>query len=178
VLAATPPCPVHVVGKRIVDAGGRTVYRDPGYRAIAHEIHCSGKTVWVMFHGGVASSQEAYVVVRSGDGGRTWRLVGSERYFGVNAPFEFDSYSGPWTIVGANAAYFVGWCPVCDLYGTVSLWVTRDAARHFRRYRIAGSTGFRATSVRVVGDTVTIAARSMLRVGPRTKTFTVTVAHA
>src|SRR5437868_7489182 len=92
VIATPPPaCPVHVVGKRIVNGSGRTVYRDPGYRAFAHEIRCSGRTVWVMFHGGAASSQEAYVVARSGDRGRTWRLVSAERYFGVNAPHEFDS---------------------------------------------------------------------------------------
>lgn len=170
-----PPCPVHVVGPRIVDAAGRTVFRDP-LRPLSHEVKCAGRTVWVLFRGGYASNQEGYAVVRSTNGGTTWRLVATERYFGVNAPFEFDSYSGPWTIVGANAAYFVGWCPACNLYGTISLWVTRDGARHFRRYRVPGSAGFRATTVRVAGDTVTIGAKSQLRVGPRTRTFTVEIA--
>ena len=53
---ATPACPVHVVGKRIVNASGRTVYTDPGYQAITHEIRCAGRSIWVMFHGGAAAS--------------------------------------------------------------------------------------------------------------------------
>ena len=171
--AAAPPCPVHVVGKRILDAAGRTVYTDPGYRAIAHQIECSGRSVWVMFHGGVASSQEAYVLAHSSDGGRTWRLVAAERYFGVNAPHEFDSYSGPWTIAGERDAYFVGWCPACG-YGTVSLWVTRDGGRTFRRYDVPSLTGFWSRmSISVAGDDVSVAGRSTFRVGPRSRTVVV-----
>jgi len=173
VLAAPPPCPVRVVGKRVVDAAGQTTYRYPGNFVPRAEIRCSGRVVWVLLHGGAASSQELYLGLRSTDRGRTWKLLLAEPYFGIRAPFSIDSYSGPWTIVGANAAYFVGWCPVCDLYGTVSLTVTLDGGRHFRHYAVPGSTGFRGTSIRVAGRTVTIVARSMLRVGPRTRTFTV-----
>lgn len=159
-MLATPACPVHIVGKRIENAAGRTVYTDPGQEAITHEIRCGGRSVWVMFHGGAASSQEAYVLVRSSDGGRTWKLVSAESYFGVNAPHEFDAYSGPWTTVGADNAYFVGSCPACGR-GTVSLWVTHDGGRTFRRYAVPALTGFGATlrSVRVSGTTVTIDAR-------------------
>jgi hypothetical protein len=171
---STPPCPVHVVGKRLVDRDGHTVYRDPGYRVNAAQIKCSGRTVWVLFHGGGASSQEAYVGVRSGNDGRTWKLLLSEPYFGVLAPFTIDSYSGPWTIVGENAAYFVGWCPACG-YGTVSLTVTLDGGKHFRRYKIGELRGFFGTAIRVVGDDVTITARSQLRTGPRRRTVTIEV---
>jgi hypothetical protein len=174
-VVATAPCPVHVVGKRIVDGHGHTVYRDPGYQVLAAQVRCSGRTVWVLFHGGAASSQEAYVGVRSGDGGRTWKLLLSEPYFGIEAPFMIDSYSGPWTIVGRNAAYFVGWCPACSDHGTVSLTVTLDGGKHFRRYRVPELTGFRGTGIRVVGDDVTITAKSQLRTGPRTRTVTVEV---
>lgn len=148
------------MGKRIVDAGGHTVYTDPGYHAVTHEIRCAGRTVWVMFHGGAAASQEAYVLVRSGDAGRTWKLLASERYFGVSAPHEFDSYTGPWTIDGANNGYFVASCPACGRW-TVSLWVTHDGGRTFRRYAVPALTGYGATlrSVRVAGRVVTIAAR-------------------
>jgi hypothetical protein len=168
---ATPACPVHIVGKRIVDRHGHTVYRDPGYRALAAQVKCSGRTVWVLFHGGVASSQEAYLGVRSGDGGRTWKLLLSEPYFGIQAPFTIDSYSGPWTLVGENAAYFVGWCPACGRHGTVSLTVTLDGGRHFRRYRLSELRGFRGTGIRVVGHDVTITAKS----GPRTRRVTIAV---
>ena len=159
-MLATPPCPVHVVGKRVVNASGRTVYTDPGYQAVTHEIRCSGRTVWIMFHGGAASSQEAYVLVRSADGGRTFRLVSAESYFGVKAPHEFDSYSGPWTIAGPSDGYFVGSCPACGR-GTVSLWVTHDGGRTFHRYAVPALTGYGATlrSVGVSGSTVTISAK-------------------
>src|SRR5205814_10731274 len=43
------------------------------------------------------AGQEAYVVVRSGNDGRTGKLLLSEAHFGVRAPFTIDSYSDPWT---------------------------------------------------------------------------------
>ena len=98
--AALRGCPFHVVGKRVVDSRGQTVYRYPGYRVFAAQVKCSGRTVWVLFHGGVAASQEAYLGVRSGNSGRTWKRLLAEAYFGIKAPFTIDSYSGPWTIVG------------------------------------------------------------------------------
>jgi hypothetical protein len=85
-----------------------------------------------------------------------------------------DSYSGPWTIVGEKSAYFVGWCPACG-YGTVSLTVTRDGGRHFRRYAIPRLTGFQASFVHVAGNNVTITAKSHLRTGPRSRTITIRV---
>jgi hypothetical protein len=173
-MLATPPCPVHVVGKRLVDGAGHTVYRAPVYRLGATQIKCSGQTVWVLFHGGVASSQEEYVGVRSGDGGKTWRRLLAERYFGIHAPFTIDAYSGPWTIAGERAAYFAGRCPACG-YGTVSLTVTLDGGRHFRRYRVPKLTGFSPTRIRVAGRDVFITARSELRNGPRMRTATVAV---
>jgi len=168
------PCPVQAVGKRLVDAHGHLVHRYPGYRVEAAQVKCSGRTVWVLFHGGGESSQEAYVGVRSGDAGRTWKILLSEAYFGIKAPFTIDSYSGPWTIVGENRAYFVGWCPACG-YGTVSLTATRDGGRHFRRYSIGRLKGFLGTGIRVVGDNVTITARNQLRTGPRSRSVTIQV---
>jgi hypothetical protein len=168
------PCPVHSVGKRLVDRHGRTVYRYPGYRVVAAQVKCSGRTVWALFHGGGEMSQEAYVGVRSGDAGRTWKVLLAEHYFGIKAPFTIDSYSGPWTIVGEDAAYFVGWCPACGT-GTVSLTVTRDGGRDFRRYPIPKLTGFYSTGISVAGHNVTIRARNQLRTGPRSRTITIRV---
>jgi hypothetical protein len=173
--AAVRECPVHLGGKRLIDGHGRTVYRYPGYRVFAAQVKCSGRTVWVLFHGGVASSQEAYLGVRSGNAGRTWKRLLAEAYFGIKAPFTIDSYSGPWTIVGERSAYFVGWCPACG-YGTVSLTVTRDGGRHFRRYSIPQLTGFRGTGIHVAGDDVRITAKSQLRTGPRSRTITLRIA--
>jgi len=167
-------CPVHVTGKRLVDRGGKAVYRYPGRHVFGAQVKCSGRTVWVLFHGGVASSQEAYLGVRSGNAGRTWKRLLAEPYFGIKAPFTIDSYSGPWTIVGEKRAYFVGRCPACGA-GTVSLTVTLDGGRHFRRYALPKLTGFIGTGIRVVGDNVTITAKSQLRSGLRTRTVTIRV---
>jgi hypothetical protein len=168
------PCAVHAVGKRLVDRQGRTVYRDPGYQVQAADVKCSGRTVWVLFHGGGEMSQEAYVGVRSGDAGRTWKRLLAEGYFGIKAPFTIDSYSGPWAISGDKRAYFVGLCPACG-YGTVSLTVTRDGGRHFHRYAVRGLAGFYATRIRVAGDRVTISGRNQLRTGPRSRAVTIRV---
>jgi hypothetical protein len=168
------PCPVHAVGKWLVDRQGHTVYRYPGYRVQLAQIKCSGRTVWALFHGGGEMSQEAYVGVRSGDAGRTWRLLLAEPYFGVKAPFTIDSYSGPWTIAGRTGAYFVGSCPACGA-GTLSLTVTRDGGRHFRRYAIPRLTGFYGTGIRVTGDKVTVTARNQFRTGPRNRSITIQV---
>ena len=172
--ASARKCPIHVVGKRLVDSRGRTVHRYPGRHVFAAQVKCSGRTLWVLFHGGVASSQEAYLGVRSGDSGRTWTRLLAEAYFGINAPFTIDSYSGPWTIVGEKRAYFVGWCPACG-QGIVSLTATRDGGKHFRRYSIPKLTGFRGSSIQVIGNSVIITAKSQLRSGPPIRTVTLHV---
>jgi len=80
----------------------------------------------------------------------------------------------PWTIVGEKRAYFVGWCPACGS-GTVSLTVTLDGGRHFRRYALPKLNGFMGTGIHVAGDKVTITAKSQLRTDPRTRTVTIRV---
>lgn len=167
-------CPVHSVGKRLVNRHGQTVYRSPAYRVVSSQVKCSGQTVWALFHGGGQMGQEAYLGVRSGDAGRTWRLLLAEPYFGVKAPFTIDSYSGPWTIAGKTRAYFLGWCPACGA-GTVSLTVTRDGGKHFRRYAIPKLTGYYSTGIRVAGDRVTVSARNQFRTGPHYRTITIRV---
>lgn len=170
-LAAPPPCPVRLVGKRIVDADGRTTYRYPGNFVPSAQIKCSGRVVWVLLHGGAASSQELYLGLRSVDGGRHWKLLLAESYFGIKAPFTIDSYSGPWTIVGQNAAYFVGWCPACGSGGTISLTVTLDGGRSFRHHPVPSLAGYTAKTVRVTGREVVITATR----GTRTRTATIDV---
>lgn len=152
-------CGIRVDDMRIVDAGGRTLYREPGNwtRNYPHPsvVRCSGSTAWVVWDNGAAMNQEGYVGARSGDGGRTWHLVFAESYFGVNAPHELDSYLGPWTLVG-RVAYFTGSCPACSPQPTVSLWVTRDGGQTFRRYAVPALAGYAPADVRVSHDTVTI----------------------
>jgi hypothetical protein len=164
-------CGVHVMQTKILDGSGRVLYREPVPRTFGHQLQCGGSSLWVVFFNGVASSQQAYFGVHSGDGGRTWRAVFTERYFGMKAPHELDSYMGPWTL-SQGAAYFVGLCPACGLQPTVSLWVTKDAGRTFRRYEIARLDGYGPTAIHVAGGRVSISARR----GGRRRTATVHVA--
>ena len=156
--SAASRCGVRVDGVRILQ-GGRLVYREPVSRTFGHQIKCSGSTIWVLFFNGVASSQEAYFGVRSGDGGHSWRVVFAERFFNVKAPHQLvTGYLGPWTLGGPRDAYFTGICVACG-YGTVSLWVTKDSGRTFRMYRVPALTGYRPTGIRVAGHEVTIRTR-------------------
>jgi hypothetical protein len=152
--ASASRCGVRVKGVQILQ-GSRLVYREPISRTFGHQIECSGPTVWVVFFNGVASSQEGYFGVRSGDGGRSWKVVFAERYFNMKAPHQLDDYLAAWTIHGPRDAYFTGTCPACG-YGTVSLWVTKDGGRTFRMYKVPALTGSEPTSVRVSGHEVTI----------------------
>jgi len=138
-----------------------------------HQARCSGSTAWVVFVNGVGMMHEEYVGVRSGDGGRTWRIVFA---LGVHAPYGIDAEVGPWRLDGPRAAYFVGLCPACLGTGTVSLSVTKDGGRTLRRYEVPGlNDEYKPTSIHVSGNRVTIRARKV-RGRPTLKTVTVTVA--
>lgn len=175
-------CGVRGKGVRILDASGKTVYREPGHwvhpNAGRPEIRCSGATIWAVWFNGAGMMQEAYVGARSGDGGRTWRLVFSEAFFGVKAPHELDAYFGPWTLRGREVAYFVGSCPACNagtLSGTVSIWVTKDGGRTFRRYDVLALNGYAPSRMRVSGHDIAIVGRRFSVTLPPRKTVTVRV---
>lgn len=93
------------------------------------KLGCAGDAVWLLAIGGVASSQQAYVVSRSLDRGATWRAVFGERYFPLAAPGvpEIDAYPGPFAIVTPDAARFIGTCPACSSTESASLVRTDDA---------------------------------------------------
>ena len=143
------------------------------------EIQCSGSTIWAVFYNGAGMSQEAYVGVRSADGGHTWRLVFSEPFFGVKAPHELDAYLGVWVLRGRRDAYFTGNCPACDggkHQDTVSLWVTKDGGRTFRMYKVPELTGYTPRHLRIARNDVTVSATAFeLGLAPH-KTVTVHIA--
>jgi hypothetical protein len=153
-------CGVRVAWTKILDRSDRVLYREPVSRTFGHQMQCAGASIWVVFYNGVASSQEAYFGVHSADGGRTWRPVFTEGYFGLHAPHDLDAYLGPWTLTG-SAAYFVGYCPACGRQPTESLWVTENGGRTFRRYDLAALSGYWPKRVRVSGvDAIVFADRN------------------
>lgn len=169
-------CGVRVENMRIVDSARRTVYREPGNWTPSYPhpavVRCSGSTVWVVWDNGATMNHEGYVGARSRDGGRTWRLVIGDRFFGVNAPHQINSYLGPWTLRGSRTAYFTGWCPVCGTYpfGSVSLSVTKDGGRTFHRYDIPAFNGYQPIGIRASGRNVAIAGKGFIHRVWRRKT--------
>jgi hypothetical protein len=174
-------CGIRVENTRIVDSGGRTLYREPGNWTPSYPhpavVRCSGSTAWVVWDNGAAMNQEGYVGARSTDADRTWRLVFAEAYF-VNAPHQLDSYLGPWTLHGPRAAYFTGWCPVCGVrppYGSVSLSVTKDEGKTFHHYEIPARNGYQPIRIRVSGREVAIMAKGFVHQVWRRKTVALRV---
>jgi hypothetical protein len=149
----TEKCGIRVAGPQIL-RGGTVVYRDPSPAAMSATIRCSGSTIWVVFINGVGMMHEEYVGVRSGDTGRAWHVVFAQQP-GVRS-HGLDAEVGPWTLDGPRSAYFVGACPACRGFGTLSLSVTRDAGHTFRTYRVPGSDRWMPGSIRVYGRRVTI----------------------
>jgi hypothetical protein len=166
-------CGVRVLGTRIL-AAGSVAYRDPSPAAMWHEVQCSGPTVWVIFGNGVGMSHEEYVGVRSPDRGKTWRVAFAQNP-GVHARYGIGAEPGPWTLVGRRDAYFVGSCPACYGFGTLSLSVTRDGGRTFRTYPVRGSDRWGPWSIRVSGHRVTIRERRNGRRHKRWRTVTLRV---
>jgi hypothetical protein len=173
---SSPRCGIRVVGTRILDHSGATTYRDPAKVAMTHQIRCSGSTAWVVFVNGVGMMHEDYVGVRSGDGGRTWRMVFAETP-GVRPLHGIDAEVGAWRLDGRRSAYFLGSCPACGGTGTASLSVTTDGGRTFHRYQVPGiNDAYRRTSIHVSGNRVTIRAIRVANGKPATpKTVTLTV---
>jgi hypothetical protein len=174
-------CGVRVKGKRVLDAGGRTLYAEPGDwtqpASIPSQVRCIGSIVWVVWDNGAATGHEAFVGARSLDSGRTWKLVLGNLFFpGVDAPHGLGgSYLGPWTLRG-RVAYFTAWCAACSkgmLSGTISLWVTRDEGRTFRDYKIPAFLGYEPTGVRVDGRSVQVSGKGFVRGVWGRKTVTV-----
>src|SRR5262249_28313478 len=121
-------------------------------------VRCSGSAIWVVFINGVGMMHEDYVGVRSGDGGRTWHIIFAQQP-GLRSRRGIDAEIGAWTLAGSRTAYFVGACPACQGFGTLSLSVTRDAGRTFRRYYVPGRDVYAPESIRVRGQRVAIRER-------------------
>jgi len=168
----TKECGIRVLGPRILDSTGSLVYREPvpkgevNANRIPSQVRCSGSAVWVVFFNGVGMMHEDYVGVRSLDHGRTWRIAFAQDSPGARSRYGVGAEPGPWTLVGARRAYFVGTCPACSegkAFGLVSLTVTKDGGRTFRTYPVPALSGFGPVGVRVTGDVVRLSARRLVR---------------
>jgi hypothetical protein len=123
----------------------------------------------------MAASRRAkrHVGVRSGDGGRTWKPSSPS---GTSEFGTFHDRLVLWAVDDRRPERgLLRWLVPPRGRGTVSLTVTLDGGRHFRRCRVPKLTGFQATGIRVVGHNVTITAKSRLSTGRRRRTVTVEI---
>jgi photosystem II stability/assembly factor-like uncharacterized protein len=99
-------------------------------------IRCSGATAWMSGSYGIGMSQESYEVVRTLDGGTTWKTVLSHIMSEDRRDLPgIDSYSGPVAPPTPQVAIFVGTCPACG-EGTISVTVTTDGGRTFAHHDV------------------------------------------
>jgi photosystem II stability/assembly factor-like uncharacterized protein len=96
------------------------------------QLGCRGRDAWAVFHEGAGAGTEAYFVFRSLDRGAHWREV-------LASPFQrrlppISNYSGPFSVLGAGAAVFVGSCGPCGRYQpTATVVRTTDGGLTFTR---------------------------------------------
>ena len=74
------------------------------------ELYCRGEEVWLVLHDGAAAGTEGYRVLRSLDGGKTWRAVFAS--FSRRLPL-VSNYAGPVAALGGAAAVLEGSCGPC-----------------------------------------------------------------
>ena len=92
-------------------------------------IHCAGdQNAWVQFTSKPLGDQRPVIVFRTTDGGRTWQAMLANK----NTPSAYpqlqvsvaDSpgpWPGPFAVVDADTAYFLGACPQCGSAGAISI---------------------------------------------------------
>ncbi|HEV2909115.1 MAG TPA: hypothetical protein VGX02_07545 [Candidatus Eremiobacteraceae bacterium] len=102
-------------------------------------IGCAASDVaWVQFTGAPSGEQRPYIVYRTIDGGKHWQAVLANK----NTPEAYPQDSavqggpgpwpGPFAVVDANTAYFVGGCPQCGTRGAVSITGTSDGGKSWQ----------------------------------------------
>jgi hypothetical protein len=100
------------------------------------------RSIWVLFHGGVAAGSEGYAAYASADAGATWQpvvvspiLTGSVPE--LNGVTPLDSYAGPFDAVSGADAVFTGQCPACDPQ-RVTVLATQDGGSSWNRHEVNG----------------------------------------
>ena len=101
----------------------------PGH--VAPTLRCRGAAAWLLLAGGFAAGSQGYAAYSTRDGIH-WRLVLGQ-FLQRRVP-RLDAYAGPFSVVNASTAFFVGSCPACG-YGTSLVARTYDGGLHWRRSR-------------------------------------------
>lgn len=109
-------------------------------------VACRGSDIWALFTDGAATSQQAYVVAHSVDGGRTWTHPLAQSWFHVGQRASIDAYAGPYA-VAPPGALFVGSCDPCGARGRITATTTLDGGRSFARALVAAQRGRWASAV-------------------------------
>ncbi len=105
-------------------------------------LRCSGDTAWVLFIGGAAMNQEAYLGERTLDGGAHWQTLLSDPFFPSlpKGTIPIDAYSGPFAVASSRDAGFLGWCGPCGA-GSWSYTRTNDDGVTFIHTPLLGLDG-------------------------------------
>ncbi len=104
-----------------------------GAGTIISDIACFGQTAWVFGAQGVAAGSEGFTVDRTLDGGAHWQpVLGGAGGSGLT---RIDDYAGPIAAPTAEAAYFVGFCPMCTPVET-SISSTKDGGSTFQHFQV------------------------------------------
>ena len=96
------------------------------------QLGCRSSDVWAIFHEGAAAGTEGYRVLRSLDGGSSWKAV-------LATPMQrrlpsISNYAGPFSALGRGRAVFVGYCGPCGrLQPTTTIVRTSDGGGSFSR---------------------------------------------
>ena len=115
------------------DGGARWTRTRLGNKLLAETqpaLECSGSAVWLLLTGGAAAGSQGYEVLRSVDGGRSWRAI-LAGLVSTHLP-RISAYSGPFAALGGAGAIFEGSCSPCGM-GTITFVRTVDGGRTFSR---------------------------------------------
>jgi photosystem II stability/assembly factor-like uncharacterized protein len=94
-------------------------------------LQCRGSAAWLLLRGGFAAGSQGYAAYSTRDGIH-WRLVLGQ-FLQRRVP-RLDAYAGPFSVVNASTAFFVGFCPACGA-GKSLVARTHDGGLHWRRSR-------------------------------------------
>jgi len=95
-------------------------------------LACAGQAVWADYVFRVGNGNASTVLIRTLDGGQSWKVVLSE-WFSVPGPAQglvFDAYTNAFGVTDPRHAWFLGSCLACQ-YGAILMTRTEDGGAYF-----------------------------------------------